>query len=166
MVQNPIYEGDGPVYESVQTQREMNSVTESIMPQSDITTDGQNNNFYQSLSDAARYIERPLQLHQYLYTNTASDGSDTGTPTDTPTSETMPLTTPRVMALKKNGQERNKLHLTLPLGGNDSSNNLTMANDTAPESVVKTSAVAPGDVDEVYIEMSPAGAQCHSLNSE
>ena len=82
---------------------EMNSATESNVPQSDVTTEGQNNNFYQSLGDTAHYIDRPLQLHQCLYTNTASDGSDTGTPTDTPTSETMPLTTPRVMALKKNG---------------------------------------------------------------
>ena len=159
MVHNPIYEGDGPVYESVQTQLEMNSVTESNMPQSVVTTSGQNITFNQSLSDTARYIDRPPQLQQYLYTNSTSDGSDTGTPTDTPTSETVPLTTSRVMALKKNRQERNKLHLTLSLGGNDSSNNPTMANEIAPESVGKTNAFTTGNADELYIEMSPAGAQ-------
>ena len=42
-----------------------------------------------------------------------------------------------------------------------------MATETeVPESVAKTSAVAPGNADELYIEMSPTGAQCHSLNSE
>ena len=128
----------GPVYESMQTQREMNSLTELNMPQSVDSIDGQNSNFYQFLSDMAHYIDCPLQLQKYIYTNNASDGSDTGTPTDTPTSETMPLTAPR--------------------------NNPTMVNEIAPESVAKTSAIE--DADEVHTEVSHAGAQCHSLNLE
>ena len=149
MVTNPIYEGDGPVYDSVQTQDIVNSVTESNI----LTTYEQDININQSLSDMARYNDHPIQLHHSLYTNAASDGSDTGTPVDTPT-ESMPLTAPRIMALKKNGQERNKLHLTLSLGGNSSAKNPSM------HTIV--------DADEVYIEMSPAGIQCYSnsLNSD
>ena len=168
MVTNPIYEGDEPMYESLQFQHERNSVTvtESNMPQSVPRANGENDNFYQGLSDmhVARYIDHPTQLHHCLHTNTASDGSNTCTPTDTPTSETMPLTAPRVMALKKNGQERNKLHLSLSLGGgNNSTKNPTVANETARESVAtRCDSIA----DEVYIEMSPAGVQCHSLNPE
>ena len=153
MVINPIYEGDGPVYDSVQNQDVVNSVTESNMLQSILTTDEQDTNIHQSLSDTGHYSnnDRPVQLHHSLYTNAASDGSDTGTPVDTPT-ESMPLTAPRIMALKKNGQERNKLHLNLSLGGNSSAKNSSM------HAIV--------DADEVYIEMSPAGIQCNSLNSD
>ena len=160
MVTNPIYERDGPVYDSVQTQDVMNSVTKSSMLQSILTTDEQDTNIYQSLSDVARYKDRPVQLHHSLYTNAASDSSDTGTPVDTPT-ESMPLTAPRIMALKNNGQERNKLRLTLSLGGNSSA---TMTNENFPGSVATTNAIA--DADEVYIEMSPAGIQCNSLSSD
>ena len=163
MVSNPIYEGDGPVYDSVQTQDIVNSVTESNMLRSILTTDGQDTNIYQSLSDMAHYIDRPIQLHHSLYTNTAPDGSDTGTPVDTPT-ESMPLTTPRVMALKKNGQERNKLRLTLSLGGNSSAINPSMTNEIVPGSVAMKNTIV--DADEVYIEMSPAGIQRNSLNSD
>ena len=159
MVTNPIYEGDGPVYDSVQTQDVVNSVTESNI----LTTDEQDININQSLSDVARYNDRPIQLHHSLYTNAASDGSDTGTPVDTPT-ESMPLTGPRIMALKKNGQERNKLHLNLSLGGKSSAKSLAMTNENFPGSVATTNAIA--DADEVYIEMSPAGIQCNSLSSD
>ena len=162
-VTNPIYEGDGPVYDSVQTQDVVNSVTKSNMLQSILTTDEQDTNIYQSLSDLARYKDRPVQLHYSLYPNAASDGSDTGTPVDTPT-ESMPLTAPRIMALKKNRQERNKLRLNLSLSGNTSAKNLSMTNEVFSGSVATTNAIA--DVDEDYIEMSPAGIQCNSLSSD
>ena len=155
-ITNPIYEGDGPVYDSVQTQDVVNSVPKSNMLhcQSILMTDEEDTNIYQSLSDMARYKDRPVQLHHSLYTNAASDGGDTGTPVDTPT-ESMPLTAPRIMALKKNGQERNKFCLTLSLGGNSLAKNLSMTNEIFPGSVATTNAIA--DADEVYIEMSPAG---------
>ena len=68
----------------------------------------------------------------------------------------MPLATPRVMASKKNGQERNKLHLTLCLGGKSSSNNRTSV--VAPSSMPTIFAIVPEDVDEPYTVMSPTGA--------
>ena len=68
-----------------------------------------------------------------------------------------PLTTPRVMALKKNGQDRNKLHLTLSLGSNELSNSRT--NEVVPKSIPKMCAVAPADMDEPYTVMKPAGVR-------
>ena len=59
------------------------------------------------------------------------------------------------MALKKNGQERNKLHLTLSLPGNDSIPMKDIQN-VFPKSEV---------VDETCTVMNPAGAVCLTPNS-
>ena len=138
MVHNPIYDGDGPVYESVQNQLEINNESES---QSENTRDRQYDNLRLSWSDTARYIDPPIHL-QYLSMNAASNTSD---------SVSMPLTAPRVM---ENGQE-NKLHLTLSLDGKGFSENHTSV--VAPNSMSQVHAVAPEDVDEPYTVMSPAG---------
>ena len=152
MVHNPIYDGDGPVYESVQTELEINNETE--LEFEDIR-DRQYDNLRLSLNNTARYIDPNVHL-QHLYTNAASDATDSvNASINRSVSVSMPLATPTVMALKKNGQERNKLHLTLCLGGSDSSNNRTSV--VAPNSMPKTCAVAPEDVDEPYTVMSPAG---------
>ena len=155
MVHNPIYEGDGPVYESIQTQHESNEM-ELNFSQSEDKTDQQYDNLRPCVNNTARYIDPPVQLH-YLYTsNIASDDSDTvNTPINRSASLSMPLTTPRVMALKKNGQERKKLHLTLSLCENDSSNGHT--NEVAPKLIPKSCIVAPADTNEPYPVMSPAG---------
>ena len=154
MVHNPIYDGDGPVYESVQTQLEGNNESELNISQSEDTTDRQYDNLRLSLNDTARYVDPPIQLH-YLYNNTVSDSANA--PINRSASVSMPQTTPRVMALKKNGLERNKLHLTLSLGGNDSSN--SHISEVAPKLIPKTCAVAPADMDEPYTVMSPAGVR-------
>ena len=155
MVHNPIYEGDGPVYESVQTQYEGNE-TELNFSQSEDETDRQYDNLRLCVNNTARYIDPPVQLH-YLYTsNIVSDDSDmVNAPINRSASLSTPLTTPRVMALKKNGQERNKLHLTLSLCGNDSSNSHT--SEVVPKLIPKSCVVAPADTDEPYTVMSPAG---------
>ena len=148
MVHNPIYDGDGPVYESVQNQLEINNETELDIK------DRQYDNLRLSWNNTARYVDPPVHL-QYLYTNAASNVSGSmNAPINRSSSVSIPLTAPRMMALKKNGQERNKLHLTLSLGDNDCSNNCTDAG--APENNI--CAVAPEDVDEPYTVMSPAGA--------
>ena len=161
MVHNPIYDGDGPVYESVQARFE---TTESNMPQSVDATDRQYDNLRQNLSDTTRYVDPPGQL-QYLYTtNTAFEvNNSANAPLSRSTSVSMPPATSRVMALKRNGQERNKLHLTLSLGENDSFNNPN--GEVAPKPIPKTSVVAPADMEEAYTVMSPAGVLCRSLNS-
>ncbi|MCG8621438.1 MAG: hypothetical protein MJE68_05475 [Proteobacteria bacterium] len=139
------------MYESVLAQFEGNNETELNMSQSEDTTDQQYDNLRVGLNDTARYSAPPVQL-QYLYTNTASNSVNG--PINTSASASIPRATPGGMALKKNGQERNKLHLTLSLGGNDSSLN----SDVSPE-LMPTSrpAVASADVDEPYTVMSPAG---------
>ena len=144
------------MYESVQTQLEENNETELNISQSEDTTDQQHDNLKLSLNDAARYIDSPVQL-QYLYTNNiASHDSDTvNAPISGSASLSTPWTTPREMALKNNGQERNKLHLTLSLGSNESSNSRT--NEVVPKSIPKMCAVALADMDEPYTVMSPAG---------
>lgn len=154
MVHNPIYDGDGPVhmYESVQNQLEINNESES---QSEDTRDQQYDNLRLSWNDTARYVDPPVHL-QYLSMNAASNTSDSvNSPINRSDSVSMPLTAPRVMGLKKNGQERNKLHLTLSLDGKDFSNNHTSV--VAPNSMPEVHAVAPEDVDEPYTVMSPAG---------
>ena len=77
-------------------------------------------------------------------------------PVNRSASVSLPETTPKVIALKKNNQERNKLHLTLSLGGNDSFNGHT--GEEAPKLIPATHAVVPMDMDEPYTVMSPAGA--------
>ena len=145
MVHNPIYDGDGPVYESVLTQHKMNNETELD------TRDRQYDNLRLSWNNTARCVDPPVHL-QYLYTNAASNVSGSvNAPINRSTSVSMPLTAPRMMSLKKNGQERNKLHLTLSLGDNNCSNNRTYADENV-------CAVAPEDVNEPYTVMSPAGA--------
>ena len=110
------------------------------------------------MNDTARYIDPPVQL-QYLYTNNiVSDDSDmVNASISGSASLSVPLTTPRVMGLKKNGQERNKLHLTLSLGSNDCSNSCT--NEVMPKSIPKMCAVAPADMDEPYTVMRPASVR-------
>ena len=144
MVHNPIYDGDGPVYESVQNQREINNESES---QSENTRVRQYDNLRLSWSDTARYVDPPIHL-QYLSMNAASNASDS---VNSPINKS-DSAAPRVM---ENGQERNKLHLTLSLDGKGSSDNHTSA--VAPNSMSQVHAVAPEDVDEPYTVMSPAG---------
>ena len=154
MIHNPIYAGDGPVYDSVQTQFEGNNDTELNISQSEDTTDRQYDNVRLSLNDTDRYVDPPVQL-QCLYNNTVSDSANA--PINRSGSVSMPQTTPRVMALKKNGQERNKLHLSLSLGGNDSTNIHT--HEAAPKPIPKKYAVALADMDEPYTVMSPASVR-------
>ena len=59
MVHNPIYDGDGPVYESVQNQLEINNETEI---QSEDTTDQQYDSLRLSRNNTARYVNPPVHL--------------------------------------------------------------------------------------------------------
>lgn len=135
------YVGDGPVYESIQTQHDENNETEL---QSEDTRDQQYDNIQLGF---LLYVDQPVHS-QYLYTNAALS-SNTNDSVETlinrSASVSMLPETPGVIALKKNRQERSKLHLTLSLGGNDSSNNHTRI--AARNSMPKICDVAPKDVD-------------------
>ena len=64
----------------------------------------------------------------------------------------------RKISLEKNGQERNKLHLTLSLRGNDSS---------PTKGMIKSFPIPSEVVDESYMKMCPAGAAVRlTLNSK
>ena len=66
------------------------------------------------------------------------------------------LFTLRVMALKRNGQERNKLHLTLSLGGSEVGHN-TEAPPVPTTSRTATNPVVPAEpMDESYMVMNSA----------
>ena len=98
MVHNPIYDGDGPVYESVQNHLQINHETEL---QSEDTRDRQYDDLRLSWNNTARYVDPPVHL-LCLYTNAASNVSGSvNAPINRSTSESMPLTAPRMISLKK-----------------------------------------------------------------
>ena len=156
MVHNPIY--DGPVYESVPEQRfdSLTSVSKQDLSLSNTSacnspdpcnpTSLDNILLNDSSHKNPRYLDRPIQpqsLTQSLARNPSDHDSN--------------VSVPRLMALKKNGKERNKLHLTLTLNNQDDS-------DTSPARVpVATSGskclnpviTSRTQVDEYYTVMSP-----------
>ena len=167
MVHNPIY--DGPVYESVQPHFDTltssvkqdlslcNTNSASNSPPGSLTPPnvGNGNNSQKTV----RYLDQPLQLrsqslsqHPFTRDNNLRSMSVCG-PANA-----------RVMALKKNGKERNKFHLTLTLGGNKSMNPTSGATDEK-ESTTILAGDLPGsdgktvfttsDGDENYTVMSP-----------
>lgn len=103
MVHNPIY--DGPVYDCIQQQK-----TEWLTA---TTTD-------------CSPTEEPPQLH--CQSHFRSSAPDSG---NTPFNTSVSIPTARKMALKKNGMERNKLHLALTLNGNDASDHDSYIDMTA-----------------------------------
>lgn len=64
----------------------------------------------------------------------------------------------RVVALKKNGQERNKLHLTLSLGGSEAGHNMEAPPvPTSSRTVAATIPEVPAEpMDESYMVMNSA----------
>ena len=116
MVHNLIY--NGPVYESVLERRfdslasfskqEFSSSSTSACnsPGPCNTTPPDTDNFHKNL----RYLDRPMQPRSQSLSQPSSDLNNTSQSITV----SVPATT-RMMALKKNGTERNKLHLTLTL---------------------------------------------------
>ena len=111
MVNNPIYDGDGPVYEGIRPQYE--TPTAVILQ----ATDTSNND-----ANTVRYVDQPVRLSQVrsqsFIHHTVSNVDAANVPNR---SHSVSMPAARAMALKRNGQERNKLRLTLSLqGGSDS----------------------------------------------
>ena len=160
MVHNPIYDGDGPVYESVKNQ-----------PQLATDTPAQYDSLRQTT--AAYTVHDVCSVHvphpdNYANSNNYHCNSDTFTCTDNtapgycsnPSVETkgslfVSLSPTKKIALKKNGQERNKLHLTLSLAEND-------YNPPKREGGSFIQKPSPVHSDDSYTVMSPAGTLCHS----
>lgn len=167
MVHNPIYEGDGPVYESVQVR-----VEETCLPADTLQVTDTTNHQYNSINTPAtsalqdnsslntvRYVKQPVQLQRNSFINTHTSAADNHDTEGTPRSTSTTLQAARVMALKKNGEVRNKLHLTLSLGGNESGH---ATGESLSPSVCE---VVSSGVDGTYMVMSPVSSLCHSLNA-
>lgn len=169
MVHNPIYEGEGPVYESVQPQSKT-STAAAVTLLATVTVDTFADQHYDSLHnpDAPSPLdESTLKMvcrsdHSTLSSqpqNKSTISSNAYTQLTVPDSGTASTPSPPagtvMMALKKNGQERNKLHLTLSLRGNDSGQNTC---DAWEADSPRTCSTAMSDMDE-----NAFGSLSHSL---
>lgn len=150
MVHNPIYEGDGPVYESVHNQQSLDQLAIQTGTHCSASWDG-------FLTNTVRYIDQPACFHSNTSNNT-DNTSFTDNSQEHPAHVSVPHT--RKMALKKNGQERNKLHLTISLHGND---NYQSSTKEGPS--LNFHADHSSIADETYTEMSPAGGLCLAMTS-
>ena len=156
MVPNPIYGRDdeetGPVYDSIRPQYEIlaavsptaaSGVVESTDDKSDPNT--------------VRYVQQPtlppsLQLRSQSFVDTTYDANGVVVPRSH--SVSIPPNAPRAASIKKNGQERNKLGLTLTLnGGGVPAIAEGMVSESSRESTTHTDTVV-GEADEIYIVMS------------
>ena len=124
MVDNPIYVGDGPVYESVLPST---GTQLSAAKTSKAAANNYDNKHYeilhtpedaQVINSTARYIGQPVQPRRNsLDSSTCADLETIAKDVQCHTrSKSFSTPTIRSVALKSNGQPRNKLNLTLTLG--------------------------------------------------
>ena len=166
MVHNPIYDHDGecdgaePVYDIVQNHPPFNSA-EAKNSQLPVYNNFQpTTNCESALEDdqalnVVRYVDQPsIQLCGGSFVhNSTSNCTCNSMSSKSSSVSAQPSQASRNMALKKNGQERNKLHLTLSLGERIYSQP-TKCEDLH-KSLPKSCDIA---VDETYTEMRPAGS--------
>ena len=192
MVHNPIY--DGPVYESVQphfdsltsvTKQDLSSSNTSACnsPPPSCSTSTPPNTLGNSSQANVRYLDRPIHGIQ-PHVQRSLSLSNRSTPDNDVNQLTMStqVSAQRSMALKKNGKERNKLHLTLTLvGANDEAN--TKQPTVSKDAVIipagdcrSRSATVPGNLvsggsrssgDDNYSVMKPlAGSGMNTVITE
>lgn len=166
MVHNPIY--DGPVYESVRPHFDTltTSVKKDLSPSNTSASNGSrpgsstppnagNGNNSQKM---ARYLDRPIQPRSQSLSHPSTP--DNNNPRST---SVCAQSATRAMGLKKNGKERNKLHLTLTLNGSESANPASGAPCRKEEAVLAGDLLGNDgdkravttDGDENYTVMSP-----------
>lgn len=160
MIDNPIYAGgSGPVYDSIMTQPERIQQTGSDQKNTCIT-----NPHYESLhirnsnmiADTDRYIGQPIQ---YTYSSNSCHASGMSYQNEMQhvRCNSTSASATKMTGLKSNGQPRNKLGLTLSLGGRDS----TLEDNTQAgimQGVPKVSTVELGNEEEPYAIMNPASS--------
>lgn len=165
MVPNPIY--DGPVYESVRTQFDsLTSTTLKDVGMADNSVCNSQPGSPTTVSDnSVRYVDPPVAAAVQM-SKIRSNSFVTSIPLPSSARSDDPQSAPRATSIsipttKKNGKERNKLHLTLTLTGNDL--NITAEpqmdqNENNPTVVTGVAnQVVKADVDDNYTTMSPAG---------
>lgn len=138
MVHNPLYDRRGPQYEFVPSRLESSAQftrpvvdetrathphydtinTPRFSSQQDMPTADTHRNVDQPHS-ADRSSHRPSKFHSVRALSSSNTHNLPYDIISTSTSSSVPAPTFGLMGLKKNGQERNKLHLTLSLGNVD-----------------------------------------------
>lgn len=170
MVHNPIY--DGPVYESVQPHFDTltatvkqdlslsNTSASNSPPRSSTPPNTGSGNNSQRM---VRYLDQPIQLRSQSLSHPSTPDNNNPRSISTVCAQAA-----RVTGLKKNGKERNKLHLTLTLNGSESGNSTSGAPQCGKDEDVVLAGNLPGnpqggnkkravvsDSDENYTVMSP-----------
>ena len=129
MVHNPIY--DGPVYESVQPH--FDTLTATVKQDLSLSNTSASNSPPRSSTPPntgsannsqrmVRYLDQPIQLRSQSLSHPSTPDNNNPRSTSTVCAQAA-----RVTGLKKNGKERNKLHLTLTLNGKESGNSTSGA---------------------------------------
>ena len=181
MVHNPIY--DGPVYESVQQQFETltaATLQAAASTNTSATVDQPCNSpactpNTSALQDkSVRYVDSHVHKSQLRSKSFVSNGyPNPSAPRSSDETNIPRSTSVSIPATKKSAKERNKLHLTLPLGDNINNSGhstgpqlqLAQFNQDAasePKSGSKP-CVNLADMDDNYAVMSPAGVLASSL---
>ena len=186
MVVNPIYDGDGPLYESVQNCscgtvsqhlsdtncKPLQLKDSDIMPSHQLpvydnlhqasnttvtTSDFQPRHNENSLN-SVRYVDQAATLHEYgnaLAKHTIANNYVQ------PVTASGTVPAMKSKSLKKNGQERNKLQLTLSLCDNDNSNaSCTVSGVTGEVRLPQEQQEMA--IDETYTIMKPVGTLYNS----
>ena len=169
MVENPIYVGNGPVYDSILTQPQCIRL-EAQSEQKD-TYHCVTNPHYESLphsemmADTARYIGQPVQ-HSLDHCHTSSLTSQSETESiKHPSSKGTSASASVMMGLKSNGQPRNKLGLTLSLGGYDLTHECSLDNAALSKMHGNTVTSSIMHEEEAYAVMNPAGSLFYSFKT-
>ena len=165
MVHNPLYGRSGPEYEIVPPRPD--SSTQFTLPAMDearatravnlhydtINTPRLSSQQDTPTADADHYVDQPLHNSSEFHSTSFSSNAHIRLPYDIisrSASSSMPA--PSLMGLKKNGQERNKLRLTLSLGKADPivGSNAQLGNNHE---------VAASDSDDNYTILNPTASR-------
>lgn len=148
MVHNPIYDGDGPVYERVHNQQSFDHLATDIKASYSAIQDD-------SSMNAVRYIDQPVCFH-----NNTSDINNITFNSTNPTNTTtrVSVLSTSSVALNKSGKKRNKSCITLSLPENNS-------HPPKGEAILKLDTDHSGSANETHTEMSPAGMLCLTTTS-
>ena len=165
MVHNPLYDRSGPEYEIVPPRVE--SSNQFTLPAMDETRAIHPVNFHYDTINTPRlssrqdtstvntdhHVDQPLHNSSKLHSTSVSSNAYIHPPyhiiSRSVSSSQMPA--PSLMGLKKNGQERNKLHLTLSLGKAD-----TIVGTNAPGN---DREVVASDSDDHYTILNPISSR-------
>ena len=162
MIDNPIYVSNGPVYDSILTQPQSIQIAGSEQMNNNNTCI--TNPHYESLHirnsemtlDTVLYIDQPNQPKRDLSNSCHSSSSTSLNGTESMRHKRSKSSSVSASGLKSNGQPRNKLGLTLSLGGSDRPREYPLE-DIAP-SKTQGNNLSVMHEEEAYAVMNSAGS--------